>query len=75
MKKATVVRECHDYSNSGGPWGTEKIGLCIDDEVYWFGSIVYPATGSETTRYAAKTELCNQLADAWNASRQEADRD
>jgi hypothetical protein len=55
-------RDCFD-EHSGG-FGMERVGVLIDDRVFWTGQIVYPNTTREAAQFSDAQTLAEDIATA-----------
>jgi hypothetical protein len=68
---AKVVYERQEaYDMKHGPWGYERVGVCIGDRVFWTG-----CSGSEMPvgTYDDDKRLAQQIAERWNGAQKAID--
>lgn len=68
MSEARVVHDRSEtFDERHGPCGSDRVGVVIEDRVFWLGLAIYPGAGKAAEEQFRKDEaLAAEIARRWN---------
>jgi hypothetical protein len=72
IKAKVVFSKDEDFDFKGGPVGYEKVGIMVNDQVFWLSTVIWPGTTTEGfKKHQEKVSVAEEMVTRINQEPQE----